>query len=273
MVRILFLGDVVGRPGRLAIEQYLRALAVREPPDLVIANAENASGGRGLDPGTAEALRDAGVDVLTTGNHVWRSREIGGYLEETRRVIRPANFPPGCPGVGWCVVRSRASGQAIGVVNLIGRVFMGEADCPFRTADVALDALKAECRVIIVDVHAEATSEKGAMGRYLDGRVSAVIGTHTHVQTADEEVLPGGTAYLTDAGMCGPAESVLGIRADRVIERFLTQMPNRFDLAGGSVWVQGALLTVDEKSGRAVGIERVRERLAVRLGSGSGRDG
>lgn len=263
MIRVLFFGDVVGRPGRAALERHLREIPSADVPDLVIANAENASGGRGLDPDTAEALRDAGVDVLTTGNHVWQHREIATYLAETTRVLRPANYPPACPGVGWTVVTARRGGVQIAVVNLIGRVFMGGADCPFRSVEAILGELAGRARVVVVDMHAEATSEKCAMGRFLDGRVSAVIGTHTHVQTADEEILPGGTAYLTDVGMCGPADSVLGVRSDRVIERFLTQMPNRFDLAGGPVLVQGAMVEVDPAAGRAVGIHRVRQRMAL----------
>jgi metallophosphoesterase (TIGR00282 family) len=263
MLRVLFLGDVVGRPGRTAVERYLRGLAATKRPGLVVANAENASGGRGIDPATAEALQDMGVDVLTTGNHVWQSREIGAYLADTSRVLRPANYPPGCPGVGWTVVQSRGTGPPVAVVNLVGRVFMGLADCPFRAAETALEAIGERARVVVVDMHGEATSEKVAMGRFLDGRVSAVIGTHTHVQTADEDVLPGGTAYLTDAGMCGPADSVLGVRTDRVVERFLTQIPNRFDVAGGPVLVQGAVVVVDPATGRAQEIHRVRERIAA----------
>lgn len=267
MIRVLFLGDVVGRPGRGAVGRHLRELPPDERPDVVVANAENASGGRGIDPDTAEALRDAGVDVLTTGNHVWQHREIGTYLAESTRVLRPANYPPACPGVGWTIVPARRDGSPVAVVNLIGRVFMGAADCPFREIESVLAALAGLARIVVVDMHAEATSEKCAMGRFLDGRVSAVIGTHTHVQTADDEILPGGTAYVTDVGMCGPADSVLGVRADRVIERFRTQMPNRFDLAGGPVLLQGALLTIDPATGKATEIQRIRRRMAVEGGS------
>jgi len=262
MLRILFLGDVVGRPGRRAVAAFLQEVSrwpLERRPGIVIANAENASGGRGLDPRGADELRDAGVDVLTSGNHIWQKREIIPYLEESGRLIRPANFAPGTPGRGWTVWRPPGDGATVGIVNVIGRVFMGPADCPFRAVDDALAALPPACKVVVVDMHGEATSEKVAMGRYLDGRASLVIGTHTHVQTADDTVLPGGTAYLTDAGMCGPAESVLGVRVDRVIERFLSQMPNRFDVAGGPVWVQGAIVDVDPDSGRASAIERVHE--------------
>jgi metallophosphoesterase (TIGR00282 family) len=263
MLRLLFLGDVVGRPGRRAVTAYLRAVRrgpIDERPAFVIANAENASGGKGLDPATAEELQDAGVDVLTSGNHVWQNREIVPYIKETSRVLRPANFAPDVPGRGSTICAVRSGSVAVGVVNLIGRVFMGPAECPFRRADLEIERLRTECRVIVVDMHGEATSEKVAMGRYLDGRASLVIGTHTHVLTADEGILPGGTAYMTDAGMCGPEDSVLGVRTDRVIERFLTQMPNRFDVATGPTLVQGALVDVDPETGKALRMVRVRER-------------
>lgn len=263
MVRLVFLGDVVGRPGRRAVAAYLRGLPASERPDFVVANGENASGGKGIDPETAEELQDAGVDVITTGNHVWQKREIGPYLQETERVLRPFNMAPGVPGVG-CTVRGTRRGRVpVGVINLMGRVFMPPVECPFRAADRALDALQGRAAVIVVDMHAEATSEKVAMGRYLDGRTALVIGSHTHVQTADETVLPGGTAYLTDAGMCGPEDSVLGVRSDRVIERFLSQLPTRFDVAAGPVLVQGAIVEMDETNGRAIAIRRIRERVAA----------
>lgn len=257
-MRIVMLGDVVGRPGRSAVARYLRERGAEA--DVVIANGENAAGGRGIDPESAESLRDAGVDVITTGNHVWQYREIEAYLRESTRVIRPANYPVECPGRGWTIVRARHEEAAVAVVNLVGRVFMGPADCPFRSAETALDAIGSRARVVVVDMHAEATSEKVAMGRFLDGRVTGVIGTHTHVQTADDEILPGGTAYLTDAGMCGPAESVLGIRADRVVERFRTLMPNRFVVATGPAVVQGVEIEVDPDQGRALGIRRIQVR-------------
>ena len=260
-MRIAFFGDVVGRPGRKAVSVVLRELRRQRPIDFVVANGENAAGGKGIDPGSAEELQDAGIDVITTGNHVWQNREIVPYLTENKRVLRPLNYTPGVPGDGW-VVRKARNGVPVAVVNLIGRVFMGPADCPFRTIDAALPAIRAESRVVIVDMHAEATSEKVGMGRYLDGRVSAVIGSHTHVQTSDEAVLQGGTAVLTDAGMCGPQESILGVRTDRVLERFVTQLPVRFEVASGPVLVHGALIDVDEVTGRAIAIERLRERVA-----------
>ena len=260
-MRIMFFGDVVGRPGRRAVAIVLRALRRREAIDFVVATGENAAGGKGIDPGSAEELQDAGVDVITTGNHVWQQREIVPYLAENERVLRPLNFPPGSPGAGW-VVRGARDGTPVAVVNLIGRVFMGPADCPFRVADAVLPEIRAATPVIVVDMHGEATSEKVGMGRYLDGRVTAVIGSHTHVQTADETVLPGGTAVLCDAGMCGPEDSVLGVRTDRVLERFVRQMPVRFEVASGPVLVQGALVDVDATTGRATAIGRIRERVA-----------
>ena len=261
-MRIAFFGDVVGRPGRRAVAIVLRQLRRDGTIDFVVANGENAAGGKGIDVGSAEELQDAGVDVITTGNHVWAYRDIVPYMNESSRVLRPLNFAPTTPGVGW-VARPARDGTPVGVVNLIGRVFMGPADCPFRAADSVLPEVTRAARVVLVDMHAEATSEKVGMGRFLDGRVSAVVGSHTHVQTADETVLSGGTAVLSDAGMCGPEDSILGVRTDRVLERFLSQMPVRFEVAGGPVVVQGALIDVDSESGRATAIRRIRERVAA----------
>jgi|SRR6185369_16916703 len=261
-MRIAFFGDVVGRPGRRAMAIVLRQLRRDETIDFVVANGENAAGGKGIDVGSAEDLQDAGVDVITTGNHVWQHRDIIPYMNESPRVLRPLNFAPQTPGSGW-VVRPARDGTPVGVVNLIGRVFMGPADCPFRAADAVLPEVTRESRVVLVDMHAEATSEKVGMGRFLDGRVSAVVGSHTHVQTADESVLSGGTAVLSDAGMCGPEDSILGVRTDRVLERFLSQLPVRFEVASGPVVVQGAVIDVDSASGRATAIRRIRERVAA----------
>jgi metallophosphoesterase (TIGR00282 family) len=258
---LLFLGDVVGRPGRRAVGRVLPRLIERERVQFVVANCENASGGKGIDPDAAEELYDAGADVLTSGNHVWQHSSIIGYMRENRRLLRPANFPRDVPGIGWTVHRAGRADVAVGVVNVIGRVFMGPADCPFRAAEAAVEAVRAETPVIVVDMHAEATSEKVGMGRFLDGKASAVIGSHTHVQTADDTVLPGGTAYLTDAGMCGPEDSVLGMRTDQVLRRFVTQMPTRFEVASGPILVQGALVDVDPTTGLATGIRRIRERV------------
>ena len=262
-MRLLFFGDVVGRPGRKALAALLPRLAARDEIDFVVANCENASGGKGVDPRSADELHEAGVDVLSSGNHIWQNRDIIPYMRERGQLLRPLNFPPGIPGVGWTVQKARHSDTRVAVLNLIGRVFMAPVDCPFRAAEQALADIRREARVVLVDMHAEATSEKVAMGRFLDGKVSAVIGSHTHIQTADEAVLPGGTAYLTDAGMCGPEDSVLGVRTDRVLERFLTQMPVRFEVASGTVLVQGAVIEVDETSGRALSVRRVRERVEV----------
>ncbi len=261
-MRLLFLGDIVGKPGRRAVVESVPHLVATERIDFVVANCENAAGGVGIDPRSASELLAAGVDVLTSGNHVWAKREIVDYLRDSDVLLRPANFAPVTPGRGFTVRASR-SGVRVGVVNLIGRVFMGTYDCPFRTADTVLAALRGQATVILVDMHAEATSEKVAMGWHLDGRVSAVVGSHTHVQTADDRVLPEGTAYLTDAGMCGPRDSVIGVKREQVVERFLTQMPNRFEVAGGPALLQGAIIDVDESSGRARSIARVQQTLEV----------
>src|SRR3990170_4435693 len=220
-MKVLFLGDVVGKPGRRAVREWVPRLAARGEADFVIANGENASGGIGIDPKGADELFSAGVDVLTSGNHVWRKREIADYIDRVPAFTRPANFPPGAPGAGW-VVRESAGGVPVAVLNLMGRVFMQALDCPFRTADALVPMLRERARVVVVDMHAEATSEKAAMGWHLAGRVSAVLGTHTHVQTVDEEILAGGTAYITDVGMCGPTDSVIGMKKETVLKRFLT---------------------------------------------------
>jgi 2',3'-cyclic-nucleotide 2'-phosphodiesterase len=257
-MQILFLGDIVGRGARRAIRRTLRRLRSEASLEFVIANGENASGGRGLDPDAAEELFDSGVDVLTTGNHVWQHDRLVPMLEREPRVLRPANFPEGNPGRGFTVQVAR-NGARIGVINLIGRAFMGPADCPFRAADRALSNLEGQPPIVFVDMHGETTSEKVAMGWYLAGRASAVVGSHTHVQTADERVLPGGTAYLTDAGMCGPTESVIGMRKEEVLRRFLTQRPERFEVARGPIVLQGAIVDVDPESGRAASIRRYAE--------------
>ena len=257
-MRILFLGDVVGRGARLALRHRLRAMRRERQLDFVVANGENAAGGKGLDPDSAEEMFDAGVDVITSGNHVWQHSRLIPVLEHESRILRPANYPGNNPGRGWTVQRA-ANGVSVGVVNLIGRAFMGSSDCPFETADRALAAIAAEADVILVDMHAEATAEKSAMGWHLAGRVAGVVGSHTHVQTADERILPGGTAYLTDAGMCGPTDSVIGMRREEVLRRFITQMPARFEVAKGPLMLQGAFLDIDPRTGRATGIQRLQE--------------
>ncbi len=255
-MKILFIGDIVGRPGRQMLTRHLGSLVDRHLVDLVVANAENAAAGFGLTPDVVRELLALGVDVLTTGNHVWDKKDALPLLEQEPRLLRPANYPPGLPGCGWRVFHTCAD-LPVAVVNLEGRVFMSNLDCPFRAADAILAEAQQRTPVILVDFHAETTSEKGAMGAYLDGRVSAVLGTHTHVQTADERVLPGGTAFISDAGMTGSRDSVIGIRKELSLERFLTQLPVRYEVAKREPMLCGVLLTVDETSGRAAAIERV----------------
>ncbi|MGH7789649.1 MAG: TIGR00282 family metallophosphoesterase [Candidatus Binatia bacterium] len=257
-MKLLFLGDIVGKPGRLAVRQVLPKLIHREQVNFVIANCENVSGGAGVEPGNCRELLEAGIDVLTSGNHIWRKREIVEYLDQEPRLLRPHNFPPGAAGTGWRIFNA-PDGTRIAVVNLIGRVFMDSVDCPFQAADAILRQIGDSVQVIFVDMHCDATSEKGAMGWHLAGRVSAVVGSHTHVQTADERVLPPGTAFLTDAGMCGPIDSVIGVKAELAIRRFVTHLPTRFETASGRTVVQGAVVTVDAASGRATAITRVQE--------------
>jgi metallophosphoesterase (TIGR00282 family) len=261
-MKLLFLGDIVGKPGRAAVRHFLPSLRQKHGLDLCIGNSENSAGGAGITPDSADDLLDAGLDLLTSGNHTFSKREIAPYLErEGSLQLRPANYPEGTPGRGHAVIASR-SGTRLGVINLEGRVFMKPLDCPFRTADRLVAAMRADgVRCIFVDMHCEATSEKNAMGHYLDGRVSAVAGSHTHIQTADERVLRGGTAYVTDVGMCGPWDSVIGLRKETAIERFLTQRHAPFDLAQGDVHLQGAVVDVDDETGRARSIVRVQERL------------
>ncbi len=251
------IGDVVGKLGRRTVSTLLPEIKRSMKVDLVIANGENAAGGRGLTPATAEELRSAGVDVITSGNHIWENREIYALLETDAPIVRPLNYPPGTPGRG--VYRQ----GGVAVINLIGRTFMGlQLDCPFRAVDQALSDLE-DCRVVIVDLHAEATSEKIGMGYYLDGRVSAVVGTHTHVPTADTRVLPEGTAHVSDLGMVGALHSVLGMEIEPVIERFLTQRPNRFDpVDQGPAVFNSVLVQIDENSGRALSIDRVDREVA-----------
>lgn len=236
----------------------LGALRSRHNCDFVIVNGENAAGGLGITKPTASALFTAGADVITLGNHTFAKRDVASYLSEEPRIVRPANYPPGAAGHGWGVYETEASGS-IAVVSLMGRTFMDPIDCPFRAADAVLAEIGAEVKVVIVDMHAEATSEKMAMGWHLDGRVSAVLGTHTHVQTSDERVMPSGTAYLTDVGMTGVADSVLGLAPKAVVERFLTQVLGKFTLAEGPACLHGAVVEIDTDTGRAVSIERVVE--------------
>jgi metallophosphoesterase (TIGR00282 family) len=260
-MRIAFFGDIVGKPGRRGVVAFLPGFIAAEAIDFVVANCENAAGGVGVDPGTVRELLAAGADVLTSGNHIWAKREIIDYITDSDVLLRPANFAPATPGWGYTVKTSRR-GTPVGVVNLIGRVFMNNYDCPFRVADSVLESIGARASVILVDMHAEATSEKVAMGWHLDGRVSAVVGSHTHVQTADERLLPGSTAYVTDAGMCGPRDSVIGVKREAVLQRFLTQMPTRFEVASGPVLVQGVVVDIDEATGKAQSIARFQKIMA-----------
>ena len=256
-MNILFVGDVVGKPGRRIVAQQLPALRRELAVDFVIANGENSAGGFGITRETFDDLIGAGVDVVTGGNHTWQAREIHTLLDSDPRLLRPANYPAGTPGRGGGVFRTSGRGIPVGVLNLEGRVFMQPLDSPFLVARDEAERLRREAAVIFVDMHAEATSEKAALGWYLDGRVSAVVGTHTHVQTADERILPGGTAFITDAGMTGPRDSIIGMGREEVLQRFLTLLPTRFDVAGGPVQLNAVLLAVDEGTGRAQGIQRV----------------
>ncbi|MBI3332674.1 MAG: TIGR00282 family metallophosphoesterase [Candidatus Omnitrophica bacterium] len=258
-MKILLIGDVVGAPGRDAVKALVPILKARHRIDFVIVNCENIAAGAGVTPKTAEELLSAGADMLTSGQHIWRYREIIPFLGQEPRLLRPANYPPAAPGFGAYVYNSR-HGAPVGVLNLLGRVFMEPVDDPFRAADRWVEELRKKTPVILVDMHAEATSEKVAMGWYLDGRVSAVVGTHTHIQTADERILPKGTAYLTDLGMTGPYDSVIGREVEPVLGRFLTGLPSRYDVAKGNVLLCGALVELDPNTGKALKIERVRER-------------
>jgi len=258
-MNILYFGDVVGKVGRRALARLLPQLIDRERGNFVIANCENVAGGAGVDAKSCRDLLEAGVDVLTSGNHIWRRREIDDYLDaDDCRLLRPANFPDGAPGRGWGVFTSNA-GAEVAVVNLIGRVFMDPVDCPFAAAEDICEEARQRCATVVVDMHCDATSEKGAMGWFLDGRVTAVVGSHTHVQTADQRVLPQGTGFMTDAGMCGPIDSVIGVRPELAVRRFRTQRPTRFETAGGKAVVQGVAIAVSEDGSRATEMRRIQE--------------
>lgn len=255
------MGDVVGKPGVLAIRTLLPRLIAHHGLDLVVANAENSEGGAGISQESAEALLKAEVNLLTSGNHIWSKRQIIPWLERhPDLLLRPANYPKGAPGKGHTVIQT-PGGRKLGVLNLEGRVFMKPLDDPFSLALELVAELRKQTPCILVDMHCEATSEKNAMGALLDGKVSAVVGTHTHVQTADERILPGGTAFITDVGMVGPLDSVIGIRKELSVERFLTQRPTGFEVAKGLVYLQGVVVDLDDDTGRARSITRVREHL------------
>ena len=259
-MKILFIGDIVGAPGREAVKKLLPGLKKEDSLDFVIANAENVAGGSGITLKTAQDLFSSGVDVLTSGDHIWKRNEIFELLNIEKRILRPLNFPSGAPGKGSAVFQTKA-GNKIGVINVNGRVFMEPLECPFRASLQAAEEISKETNLIIVDMHAEATSEKVALGWYLDGKVSAVLGTHTHIQTADEKILPAGTAYISDAGMAGPYDSVIGRRVEDVLRRFLTLIPTKFEVAENNIQLHGVLLDIDEKTGRARSIKRIQKKL------------
>ncbi len=261
-MRILFLGDIISKSGRQALAAGLGGIKARYAVDLCIGNVENAAGIFGITPKVIDEVAACGVDIMTSGNHVWDKREGLALLDSREDLLRPANYPPGVPGKGFAVKETRGTPYA--VINLQGRTFMTPIDCPFRCADAILNDIPPGVKIVLVDFHAEATSEKQALAAYLDGRVSAFVGTHTHVQTADERVLPGGTAFITDLGMVGPIDSVIGVRKEQVIERFMRALPVRFEVADGAACIGGLLVDVDEATGRAREVVRVREEIEIR---------
>lgn len=270
-MKVLMVGDIVGSPGRKAFARTVAMLRHERKVDFVIANAENAAAGQGITPPLAEEILGAGADVLTLGDHTWDQKDLLTYLDKTDRVIRPANFAQGCPGRGYAIIDTNVG--KVGVMNLIGRVFMKPYDCPFRCADSVLAKDLRGVKVIFADMHAEATSEKIAMGRYLDGRVTCVAGTHTHVQTSDERILPKGTAYITDLGMAGGKDSVLGRDLDSVTHMFLTGMPKRFKISDEDVMLEGIIVNLDETTGRATAIRRLQEKIEDAGNSGDNEQG
>ena len=253
-MNIIMIGDIVGRPGRRIIKELLPSLVTEFQIDLVIANGENAAGGNGITPDLAEELYEAGIDVLTMGNHVWDNKEIFDFIQDQPRLIRPCNYPEGTPGLGFNIFAKDP--WRVAVINASGRVFMDNLDCPFREVERILASIDGLWDICLVDFHAEATSEKLAFAHYFDGRVTAVLGTHTHIQTADERVLENGTAYISDLGMTGPVDSILGMNKDQVIKKFLTQRPVRLEVARGAVQIQGVVLTIDDADKKVLGIER-----------------
>ncbi|MDR2017754.1 MAG: TIGR00282 family metallophosphoesterase [Syntrophobacterales bacterium] len=252
-IRVLFLGDVIGKPGRIAVQNFIRTVEA----DFKIINGENLAGGIGITPSLAAEMLSYGIDVITTGNHIWKKKDVVPYLMEERRVIRPLNYPPGTPGFGYTIVQKGK--KSLCVANIEGRVFMNPIDCPFRAME---DLVSRMDRTIplIVDFHAEATSEKIAMGWFLDGKAAAVFGTHTHVQTADDRILPKGTGYITDVGMTGPSDSVIGMEKGRILEKFVTQIPQKFEVGKDEVEIQGIILTVEATGNRCVDIERIKQK-------------
>ena len=257
-MRVMLVGDVCGRAGREAFSRFTPGIRKEKAVDIVIVNGENSAGGKGFTRKSLDALYHGGADVVTSGNHVWDKKDVLEFIDDEPFLIRPANYPDGAPGKGYCIYPHRA--KNIAVINMSGRVFMPDMDCPFQKIEGILREIRDEADVIFLDFHAEATSEKAAMGWYLDGRVNAVVGTHTHVQTADERLLPGGTAYITDLGMTGPWDSVLGVRIDRVLEKFTTCRPVRFEVAEGPVVYSAVIVEVDDATNRTLSIERIMKK-------------
>lgn len=255
-MKLLFLGDVVGQVGRDALQKTLPLLKKKYNPDVVVINGENAASGRGITQKIARQFYELGVGAITMGNHTFDNKEIFDFIDEDPKIVRPANFPEGVPGRGYTYVKT-LSGEELAVINLQGRTFLPPSECPFAKASALVETIRKRTPYIFVDFHGEATSEKQSLAWYLDGKVSAVIGTHTHVQTADERILPGGTAYLTDAGMCGPRNSILGMEKDGVVKRFLTGMPVRFEVANTTPQINGVFITLEKRTGRATGIKRI----------------
>lgn len=259
-MRVLFIGDIVGSPGRRAIKVLVPKIVKREKIDFVVANGENAAGGSGVTPDIAGELFSYGVDVITSGDHIWKKKEIVEFLDAEDRLLRPANYPEGAPGMGWGIYSAK-NGVKVGIINLVGRVFMEHVECPFRVGRDIVEKIQKDTPVILMDMHAEATSEKIALVWYLDGMVSAVLGTHTHVQTADERIYPKGTAFISDLGMTGPHDSVIGRKVEQILTRFLTGLPTRFEMAEENVQLNGVVVTIDEKTGKAAEIKRINEKL------------
>ena len=254
-MKVLFIGDIVGNPGRKVLKEIINEINRQECIDFCIANGENSAGGSGINYVIAQELYKAGIDAITLGNHTWSKREVLNFIDEDSKVVRPANYPQETPGQGSTIINGK-NGK-IGILNLLGRVYMDSVDCPFKAADRELEYLKSSVKVIIVDIHAEATSEKCAIAWYLDGRVSCVFGTHTHVQTADERILPCGTGFITDVGMTGPYEGIIGVDREIIIQKFLTHMPARFEVAKGIVQFNAILAEIDEKTGRTIKLQRI----------------
>ncbi|HEY3423355.1 MAG TPA: TIGR00282 family metallophosphoesterase [Negativicutes bacterium] len=258
-MNIMLIGDICGQPGRRATAHFIPILQQEYDIDVIIANGENSAGGVGITAKVLDELLSYNIDVITTGNHVWDKKEIFDFIDSKERLLRPANYPPGTPGKGYCILPVKD--HKIGVVNLTGRVFMPEVDCPFRAADLILSEIKSQCDICIIDFHAETTSEKMALGWYLDGQISCIAGTHTHIQTADERILPNGTAYISDLGMVGPWHSILGVDKELVIKKFLTGLPVKFSLAAGPVVFCAIIIQIDTESGKAIHITRIQRYL------------